>query len=143
MKRSWKSRVTTENICAVLLFMFFFIYPMVKSSYAVLNMANFLITVILTLSLGLIWGYTWIFSYAQAAFYVIGGYTYAILCKNFLSPLLTPLWLLGGVLMGFLAALLLGYFMFYGGVNDVFVALVTMCFKIGRASGRERVCLSV
>ncbi len=87
MKRSWKSRVTTENICAVLLFMFFFIYPMVKSSYAVLNMANFLITVILTLSLGLIWGYTGIFSYAQAAFYGIGGYTYAILCKNFLSPL--------------------------------------------------------
>ena len=130
MKRSWKSRVTTENICAVLLFMFFFIYPMVKSSYAVLNMANFLITVILTLSLGLIWGYTGIFSYSQAAFYGIGGYTYAILCKNFLSPSLTPLWLLGGVLMGFLAALLLGYFMFYGGVNDVFVALVTMCFTL-------------
>lgn len=48
-------------------------------------MANFLITLILALSLALIWVYTGIFSYVQAAFYGIGGYTYAILCKNFLA----------------------------------------------------------
>lgn len=130
MKIKWKDAVTTENISAAILFLFFLGYPMVKSSYEVLNMANFLITVILALSLGLIWGYTGIFSYAQAAFYGIGGYTYAILCKNLLSPQLTPICLLGGVLMGFLVALVLGYFMFYGGVNDVFVALVTMCFTL-------------
>ncbi|RGX56949.1 MULTISPECIES: ABC transporter permease subunit [Anaerotruncus] len=130
MKTKFKDAITTENICAVLVLVFFIAYPIISSAYQTLNMANFLITVILALSLALIWGYTGIFSYAQAAFYGIGGYTYAILCKNFTDPALTPLFLIGGVVMGFLVALFLGYFMFYGGVNDVFVALVTMCFTL-------------
>ena len=130
MKKKITGAITTENICAVAIFAYLIAYPMFSSAYKTLNMANFLITIILALSLALIWGYTGIFSYAQAAFYGIGGYTYAILCKNFLAPELTPIWLLGGVVMGFLVALVLGYFMFYGGVNDVFVALVTMCFTL-------------
>lgn len=130
MKTKWKSFVSSENISAVLVLLYLVLYPFVNGAYKTLNMANFLITLILALSLALIWGYTGIFSYAQAAFYGIGGYTYAVLCKNFLNPALTPLFLLCGMLMGFLVALLLGYFMFYGGVNDVFVALVTMCFTL-------------
>ena len=130
MKNKIKCAVTTENISAIAVFVFFLLYPMLHSAYKVLNMANFLITVILALSLALIWGYTGIFSYAQAAFYGIGGYTYAIFCKNFANPSLTPIFLIAGVLAGFLVALVLGYFMFYGGVNDVFVALVTMCFTL-------------
>ena len=130
MKIRLKNGITTENICAILVFLFFITYPMTNSKFDVLNMANFMITVILALSLALIWGYTGIFSYAQAAFYGIGGYTYAILCKNFVDSKYTMLFLIGGMIVGFLVALLLGYFMFYGGVNDVFVALVTMCFTL-------------
>ncbi|MCD8083444.1 MAG: hypothetical protein LUE86_08090 [Clostridiales bacterium] len=130
MSHKVKNTVTTENICALLVFAYLIIYPAFHSAYATLNMANFLITVILALSLALIWGYTGIFSYAQAAFYGIGGYTYAIFCKNFTDPSLTPIFLLGGVIVGFFVALILGYFMFYGGVNDVYVALVTMCFTL-------------
>ncbi len=130
MAAKTKAAVTTENLCAAAVLVFFLVFPATSSSYQTLNMANFLITVLLALSLALIWGYTGIFSYAQAAFFGIGGYTYAILCKNFLNPALTPIFLLVGVVMGFLVALILGYFMFYGGVNDVFVALVTMCFTL-------------
>ena len=130
MKSRLKNAITTENISAVLVLIFFITYPMTRSNYEILNMANFMITVILALSLALVWGYTGIFSYAQAAFYGIGGYTYAILCKNFTDPGYTMLFLIGGMLAGFLVALFLGYFMFYGGVNDVFVALVTMCFTL-------------
>lgn len=126
-KKQW---INTENISAAAVLIFLVIYPLVNGAYATLNVANFLNTLILALSLALVWGYTGIFSYAQAAFYGIGGYTYAILCKNFNDPALTPLFLLIGVAMGFLVALVLGYFMFYGGVNDVFVALVTMCFTL-------------
>ena len=130
MKIGGKITINAENISAVAIFIFLVVYPMKSSAYNVLNMANFLITVILALSLTLIWGFTGIFSYAQAAFYGLGGYTYAILCKNFTNPALTPIFLVAGVVMGFLVALLLGYFMFYGGINDVFVALVTMCFTL-------------
>lgn len=130
MKMKIKNRITTENISAVAVCIFFITYPMMKSNFEILNMANFMITVILALSLALIWGYTGIFSYAQAAFYGIGGYTYAILCKNYTDSKYTILFLVGGMIVGFLVALFLGYFMFYGGVNDVFVALVTMCFTL-------------
>jgi branched-chain amino acid transport system permease protein len=125
-----KKIISTENICALLVFLFFITYPLLNSSYRTLNMANFLITILLALSLVLIWGFTGIFSYAQAAFFGLSGYTYAILSKNFTDPSLTPLFLVAGVFMGFVTALVLGYFMFYGGINDVFVALVTMCFTL-------------
>lgn len=124
---SFKKYINTENICTVGLILYFVLYPMTHNAYKTLNMGNFLVTIILALSLSLIWGQTGIFSYAQAAFYGIGGYTYAILCKNFEAASLTPVWLLCGIFAGFLVALILGYFMFYGGVNDVYVALVTMC----------------
>jgi len=122
--------VTTENITAAVLFGYLILYPFLHSAYRTMNMANFLATIILALSLTLVWGYTGIFSYAQAAFYGIGGYTYAILCKNFVGPELTPLFLLAGMAVGFIVAMILGFFMFYGGINDVFVALITMCFTL-------------
>lgn len=125
-----KKFVNAENITAVAIFAYLILYPFMNSNYRILNMANFIISIILSLSLALIWGYVGIFSYAQAAFYGIAGYTYAILCKNFVSPDFTLLFLLCGVCVAFLAAYVLGYFMFYGGINDVFVALVTMCFTL-------------
>ncbi len=43
---------------------------------------------------------------------------------------MTPLFLLAGMAIGFIAAMILGFFMFYGGINGVFVALITMCFTM-------------
>ena len=130
MMNKLKKWITTENIVAVALFGYLFTYPMMNSAYRTMNMANFLASIILALSLALVWGYTGIFSYAQAAFYGIGGYTYAILCKNFAGPTLTPVFLLAAMAVGFLAAMILSFFMFYGGINDVFVALITMCVTL-------------
>ena len=131
MKKSALHRImTTENFIAIVLFAYLIIYPFSHSAYRTMNMANFLATIILALSLTLVWGYTGIFSYAQAAFYGIGGYTYAILCKNFVGAGMTPMFLLAGMAVGFIVAMILGFFMFYGGINDVFVALITMCFTL-------------
>ena len=125
-----KKWISTENIVAVALFAYLFSYPMLNSAYRTMNMANFLASIILALSLALVWGYTGIFSYAQAAFYGIGGYTYAILAKNFTGPEFTPMFLIAALAMGFLVAMILSFFMFYGGINDVFVALITMCVTL-------------
>lgn len=122
--------VSTENIVFILLLIYLIVYPFLMNAFKVLNMANFLITVLLSLSLSLIWGYTGVISFAQAAFFGLGGYTYAILAKNFINPSLTPLFLILGVGLGFAVALTLGYFMFYGGVNDVFVSIITLCFTL-------------
>lgn len=130
MSQIKRIKINTENIAAVILFGYLITYPFFNSAYKTLNMANFIASILLALSLALVWGYTGIFSYAQAAFYGLGGYTYAILCKNFSDPLLTPLFLIAAVGVGFFVALILGQFMFYGGINDVFVALITMCFTL-------------
>lgn len=125
--RSDRAKITTENIVAVILFVFFIIFPALASTYKVLNFANFLSTVLLALSLTLIWGYTGIFSFGQALFFGIGGYVYGILALQVGNPAFTPVALVLGILAGALVAAFLGYFMFYGGVNDVFVGLITLC----------------
>lgn len=130
MKIFLRKHVKTENIVALALFVYLIMYPLSHSAYRTMNMANFLATIILALSLTLVWGYTGIFSYAQAAFFGLGGYTYAILCKNFAGGELTPLFLSAGMAVGFIVAMILGFFMFYGGISGVFVALITMCFTM-------------
>ncbi|ALS24322.1 MULTISPECIES: ABC transporter permease subunit [Paenibacillus] len=125
-----KFRLNAENVIAVLLFAAFILIPLFASAYKVLNVANFMISVFLSLSLALIWGYTGIFSFGQTIFFGIGGYVYGILYLNVGEPSFTPVALVAGVLAAGVVAWILGYFMFYGGVNDVFVGLITLCVTL-------------
>ncbi|TGA98498.1 urea ABC transporter permease [Sporolactobacillus shoreae] len=126
-----QGKIKTENIVAALIFFFLFICPLFIDSYSVLNISYFLSMAFLSLSLTLIWGYCGIFSFGQAVFFGIGGYFYAVLTLNLTgTSAITPLGLLLGVILGGLAAWILGYFMFYGGVNDVFVGLITLCLTL-------------
>jgi len=79
------------------------------------------------LSLGLMWGYAGILSFGQTIFFGLGGYSYAILALNFGT---TDLAFLGGIFVPALFATLLGYFMFYGRLNDVYLGVVTMVFSL-------------
>lgn len=123
-------KLNTENIIAALIFLFLFIYPFFVDTYGVMNLAYFLSMVFLSLSLTLIWGYCGIFSFGQAVFFGISGYFYAVFTLNSGITTLTPLGLFLGVLIGGGVAWILGYFMFYGGVNDVFVGLITLCVTL-------------
>jgi ABC-type branched-subunit amino acid transport system permease subunit len=125
-----KIKFNSENIIALLLFVGLIIFPLFVSGYKVLNTTNFLIMVFLSLSLALIWGYTGIFSFGQTIFFGVGGYLYGILYLNVGEPSFTIVALLAGVLAAGLVAWILGYFMFYGGVNDVFVGLITLCVTL-------------
>ncbi|WP_019534197.1 branched-chain amino acid ABC transporter permease [Paenibacillus ginsengihumi] len=125
-----KIRFNAENATAVLMFAFLACIPLVASAYKVVNVANFLVMVFLSLSLALIWGKTGIFSFGQTIFFGVGGYTYAILFLNVNELSLTLPAMLAGVAIGGLVAWILGYLMFYGGVNDVFVGLITLCVTL-------------
>ncbi len=86
---------------------------------------------ILALSLTLVWGYGGIFSLGQAAIYGIGGYTYGFWAINLADntgETLTAV--LAAVGVGAAFAALLGYFMFYGNINDVYVAIVTLATSL-------------
>jgi ABC-type branched-subunit amino acid transport system permease subunit len=125
-----KMKFNTENIVGIGLFLFLFAYPLFVSPYQVLNLSYFLAMVFLSLSLSLIWGYGGIFSFGQAAFFGVGGYFYAIFTMNSGIATITPVGLLLGVLVGGLVAWIIGYLMFYGGINDVFVGLITLCLTV-------------
>lgn len=125
-----KMKLNTENIVGVVLFVGLFLYPLFVSSYKVISLSYFLSMTFLSLSLVLVWGLCGVFSFGQAAFFGVGGYIYAIVAMNLGSSGLTPVALLIGVLAGGLVAGILGYFMFYGGINDVFVGLITLCVTV-------------
>lgn len=124
------NKLNTENSVMTLLFIFLIFYPVITSAYTVMNMSYFLSIAFLSLSLSLIWGTAGIFSFGQTAFFGLGGYAYAIISLNMDEPSMTPLALLLALIIAGVAAWILGYFMFYGGVNDVFVGLITLCVTL-------------
>jgi branched-chain amino acid transport system permease protein len=86
---------------------------------------------LLALSFTFIWGHGGIFSFGQAAFFGIGGYAYSVVAINLLphtNETITAV--LAGALAGAVAAALVGYFIFYGDVSDVAVAIITLAFSL-------------
>jgi ABC-type uncharacterized transport system ATPase subunit/ABC-type branched-subunit amino acid transport system permease subunit len=86
---------------------------------------------LLALSFTFIWGHGGIFSFGQAAFFGLGGYAYSVTAINLLphtNETITAV--LAGSLVGAVAAGLVGYFIFYGDVSDVAVAIITLAFSL-------------
>lgn len=90
---------------------------------AVLELTVYMIMAILALSLGLIWGYGGILCFGQSAFFGLGAYTYAIAMIN-IGESTIPLLLSIAVPAAFAA--LLGYFIFYGRISDVYLGVITL-----------------
>jgi branched-chain amino acid transport system permease protein len=101
-------------------------YPLVLGSYAAGQFSLFLAYGLLALSLSLVWGYTGILSFGQVAFFGIAGYTYAIVSLNLGGAFGQTVALPIAVVAATLSAFVLGYFMFYGGVENVYVAILTL-----------------
>lgn len=82
---------------------------------------------LLALSLTLVWGQGGIFSFGQAAFFGLGGYAYGVAAINLIGRSgETVSALVVAALIGAAASAILGYFMFYGDLGDVYVAIVTL-----------------
>jgi urea ABC transporter permease protein UrtC len=119
------------------------VYPMLRSTYYVNNTAYLLVSAFLGLSLCLVWGYAGIFSFGQVAFYGIAGYAFGVVSINITGPLGTVAGLAVAVFVAAAFAFLIGYFMFYGGVSDVYVAIITLAVTLvlntfmGQTAGEE------
>lgn len=79
------------------------------------------------LSLGLIWGFGGILCFGQAAFFGLGAYTFAIAGINIGESTL-PLIL--AVLVPAAFAAVLGAFLFYGRLGDVYLAVITLVVSL-------------
>ncbi len=124
------SLIRAENIAFLVFFVFMLVYPSTTDDFGILNTAYFMAITLMALSLAMIWGKAGILSFGQTAFFGIGGYLYGIYTLNVLGSGATWIGILVGVASGAIVAAVLGYFMFYGGVNDVFVGLTTLALTL-------------
>ncbi len=106
-------------------------YPLISDGYTVGNTVYFFVWVFIALSLCLIWGYGGALSFGQTAFFGIAGYFYGILTINFGSAYgLTLVAMLLAIGVAALVAVLLGYFMFFGRIEGVFLGIVTLAVTL-------------
>jgi urea transport system permease protein len=104
---------------------------MFSDDYTTGNAAYFLTWLFMAAGLCLIWGYGGTLSFGQTAFFGIGGYAYGILTINFGADYGVTLYALAAsVILGAVAAALLGYFLFYGRIHGVFLGIVTLAVSI-------------
>ncbi|MBM3482517.1 MAG: hypothetical protein FJX66_04370 [Alphaproteobacteria bacterium] len=106
-----------------LLALFVFTIPLYLDVAELYSISNFLVLAILALSMSFLWGYGGMLSFGQTAFFGLGGYTYAVLALNTGE---TTSALLIAVLLPMIFAAILGYFMIYGRISDIYFSVITL-----------------
>lgn len=103
-----------------------------QEPYRLLQWSSWAFFGMLALSFTLVWGHAGIFSFGQAAFFGLGAYSYGVAAIN-LGPrtgeTLSALAL--SAALPLLMAGALGYFVFYGRVGDIYVAVITLAVTLG------------
>jgi branched-chain amino acid transport system permease protein len=106
------------------------IYPSVVSEYEVLVSVSFLTFAILTVSQVLVWGFGGILSFAQAAFYALGAYGYAVIAGNLDESTGPIIGLIAAPLVVMVFAGFLGFFIFYGRMGAFLLGIVTLSVSL-------------
>jgi ABC-type branched-subunit amino acid transport system permease subunit len=111
-----------------------------------LDVSIIFVLALLALSMGFLWGYAGILSFGQTIFFGLGGYAYAIVALN---TGWTGLSFVGALIIPMIFAALLGYFMIYGRISDIYLSVITLVVtlifekSIRSTSGPEYVIGSV
>jgi ABC-type branched-subunit amino acid transport system permease subunit len=112
---------------ALLLVMLAAVGPSLLSQFNLLQLSSFAAMALATLGLALAWGYVGILSFGHAAFFGLGAYAYAIAAINFGDSTLA---ILLAILLPAAFSVLLGHFLFFGRVGDVYLAVITLCVTL-------------
>lgn len=102
------------------------VFPMTTDPFTIQTTTQYFALAFLALSLCVVWGYCGVLSFGQVAFFGIAAYTFGVIGINFGSAAGITAAVVGAVVVGTLFAFALGYFMFYGGVRDVYVTIITL-----------------
>lgn len=137
---SWTRENRWRAAIVVIGIIFLFIAPQVFQLFTIINLTTALALAILGLSLALIWGYGGILCFGQTMFFGLGAYAYTIAAINFGGSTWA---ILVAIAVAAAFAAILGYFVFYGRVSDVYLAVITLTVTlifyslIRRTSGPE------
>ena len=117
-----------------------FVLPMVAEVFVLFELTVFMVMSILALSLALVWGFGGILCFGQSTFFGLGAYTYAVAVINFGESTI-PIIL--AIILPVMLAIVLGYFMFWGRVSDVYLAVITLAvslifyYLVGASAGSD------
>ncbi len=136
---------TLQQMRPVLIFaligiVFMFTAPYVLQLFTIINLTTAIALAVLALSLALVWGYGGILCFGQVAFFGLGAYAYTIAAINFGGSTWA---ILVAIMVASAFAAILGYFMFFGRVSDVYLGVITLTVTliffslIRRTSGPE------
>ncbi|MCF5052577.1 branched-chain amino acid ABC transporter permease [Pseudomonas syringae] len=103
------------------------VLPQWLDLFTLLSLTIYLVMALLALSLAFIWGFGGILCFGQAAFFGLGAYAYAIGVIN-LGDSTWPVLL--AIVVPALVAAAMGYFMFYGGISDVYLGVITLAVTL-------------
>ncbi len=88
-----------------------------------LDVSVIFVLALLALSMSFLWGYAGILSFGQTVFFGLGGYSYAVLSMNSGA---TGWPLLAAVAIPMLFAAVLGAFVIYGRIGDIYLSVITL-----------------
>ncbi|WP_211100628.1 branched-chain amino acid ABC transporter permease [Acuticoccus sediminis] len=97
--------------------------PQVLQLFTIINLTTAIALAVLALSLGLIWGFGGILCFGQTTFFGLGAYAYAVAAQNWGD---TTSAVIVAVLVAAAVAAILGYFMFWGRISDVYLGVITL-----------------
>lgn len=127
-------------IFALIGVIFMFTGPYVLQLFTIINLTTAIALAVLALSLALVWGFGGILCFGQVAFFGLGAYAYTIGAINFGGSTWA---ILVSIMVSCAFAALLGYFIFFGRVSDVYLGVITLTVTliffslIRRTSGPE------
>ena len=108
------------------------VLPAFVEEYIAFLASQYYLYALLGLSLGLIWGYVGILSFGQAAFFGLGAYVMTWSFEYVFVPGINPAYvalILAPIVSGGLAGLL-GLFLFYSDVKDVYFVIITLALSV-------------
>lgn len=97
--------------------------PWLLDDAGLVSVNVYVILSVLALSMALVWGVGGIFSFGQSVFFGLGAYSYAVLAMNGVP---TGWAVVGAIVLPAIAALAVGYFLFYGRISDVYLGVITL-----------------
>jgi ABC-type branched-subunit amino acid transport system permease subunit len=101
--------------------------PYAVELFTVINATIYASMAMLALSLALLWGFGGVLCLGQTSFFGLGGYAYAVAAINFGDS--TPA-VLVGILVPTIFASMVGYFLFWGRIADVYFAVITLTITL-------------
>lgn len=115
-------------ICALLLVIF---GPLVLDRFSLNVLTRSMIYAMLAITVDLLWGYTGILTFGQAAFFGVGAYATAMVLTHIgASPSLFVLALIAAVLVPLILGLAVGWLSFYHGSTPLYATVISLVVPI-------------